>query len=77
MIANADTDELHRFIILSGLYAADEALKQDDFWQGYVEGITRALLILLGDYPDHRDRKTGRKDEAHYKLDTMRSAQWV
>jgi hypothetical protein len=58
--ANVDTDELHRSMLLTGLVAADESLKQDDFWPGYAEGITRLALILLGDYPDHRRRKPGR-----------------
>jgi hypothetical protein len=74
--ANVDTDEFHKMILYSGLARAQEALKQDDFWLGYVEGITRLSLILLGDYPDHRKRKSGRKDKNHYKLDRYRSIQW-
>jgi len=66
--ANIDTDEFHRMILCSGLMGAEEALKHDDFWPGYVEGITRLCLILLGDYPDHRKRRLGRKDKDHYKL---------
>lgn len=74
--ANVDTDEFHRMCLYSGLVGAGEALKQDDFWPGYVEGITRIALTLLGDYPDHRRRKPGRKDEEHYKLDRERSLNW-
>jgi hypothetical protein len=74
---NVDTDELHRSMLLSGLAAAAESLKQDDFWAGYAEGITRLALILLGDYPDHRKRKHGRKQDSHYKLDRARSVRWV
>ncbi len=75
--ANVDTDEFHRMILFSGLIGAKEALKHDDFWPGYVEGITRFALILLGDYPDHRRRQSGRKDKGHYKLDLCRSVQWT
>jgi hypothetical protein len=75
--ANADTDEFHRFKLFSGLHGAREALKQNDFWPGYVEGITRLALILLGDYPDHRRRKSGRKQDNHYKLDLERTLQWI
>ncbi len=74
---NVDSDEMHKLMLLSGILAADEALNEDDFWPGYVEGITRLMLILLGDYPDHRRRKYGRKKEDHYKLDRLRSVQWV
>jgi hypothetical protein len=61
----------------SGLFAADEALKEEDFWPGYVEGITRVLLLLMGDYPDHRRRRTGRREVDHYKLDRLRSRFWT
>ncbi len=74
---NVDTDELHRWMLLSGLAAADESLNQEDFWPGYAEGITRLALILLGDYPDHRKLKSGRKRHDHYCLNLYRSAQWV
>jgi len=75
--ANVDTDEFHREMLLSGLVGANEALKQEEFWPGYVEGITRLALILLGDYPDHRRRKPGRKDKDHYKLNLCRSMVWM
>lgn len=75
--ANVDTDEMHHSILLSGLAAADESLKEEDFWPGYVEGITRVALILLGDYPDHRNRTTGRRQDDHYQLNRFRSIQWV
>jgi hypothetical protein len=74
--ANVDTDEFHREILLSGLAGANEALKQEEFWPGYVEGITRLALILLGDYPDHRKRKPGRKDKNHYNLNSCRRVLW-
>ena len=69
---NVDTDELHRMMLLSGLAGADESLKEENFWPGYAEGITRLALVLLGDYPDHRRRKRGRKEDDHYKLDLHR-----
>ena len=75
--ANVDTDELHFFIIASGLFAADESLKDEDFWPGYTEGVTRALLALLGDYPDHRRRKTGAKSADHYRLNLHRSLNYT
>ncbi|MHB1958137.1 MAG: hypothetical protein ACYCO5_03800 [Acidobacteriaceae bacterium] len=75
--ANVDTDDFHKFTLLSGLWGASEALKEEDFWPGYVEGITRVGLILLGDYPDHRKRKLGRKLADHYKLDLERTVQWT
>lgn len=75
--ANVDTDELHRFMLSSGLAAAEESLKQEDFWPGYAEGITRLALVLLGDYPDHRKRKPGRKHQGYYMLNGTRSIQWA
>jgi hypothetical protein len=74
--ANADTDEFHRMQLYSGLLSASEALKQEDFWPGYTEGVTRIVLILLGDYPDHRRRKSGRKGEDFYRLNLDRTLQW-
>jgi hypothetical protein len=65
---NIDTDELHGTMIATGLFAADESLKEEDFWPGYAEGLTRVVLTLLGDYPDHRRRKGGTKSADHYSL---------
>lgn len=75
--ANVDTDELHRCMLSTGLAASEESLKQEDFWTGYAEGITRLALVLLGDYPDHRKRKPGRKREDYYRLNRARSVQWA
>lgn len=75
--ANVDTDELHEFIIASGLLAADEALKQDDYWPGYTEGLTRVLFTLMGDYPDHRRRKGGARSADHYSLGALRQVQYA
>jgi len=74
--ANVDTDELHRWMLLSGLAAAHQSLDEEDFWPGYAEGITRLALTMLGDYPDRR-QKPGRKKDNHYKLSACRSVQWV
>ena len=75
--ANVDTDAVHSLIIASGLGAADESLKDDDFWPGYAEGVTRVALALLGDYPDHRRRKTGAKSSDHYRFDLYRSVHYT
>jgi hypothetical protein len=75
--ANVDSDELHRLMLMSGLAAANESLDHEDFWPGYAAGLTRLALLLLGDYPDHRKRKPGRKRDGHYKLNTCRSGQWL
>lgn len=73
---NVDTDDLHYLMLLSGLAAADESLTEKNFWPGYAEGITRVALLLMGNYPDHKKRKLGRKKEGHYKLNTLRSVHW-
>ena len=70
---NVHTDELHTMMLDSCFYAAHESLKQEDFWAGYLESIIRLSLILMGDYPDHRSRRGGKKKKDHYKLDYMRS----
>lgn len=77
VIANVETDDLHLQMLQSGLFAADESLKEEEFWPGYVEGITRVLFLLMGDYPDHRKRRTGRRESDHYKLDRLRSVVWI
>jgi hypothetical protein len=72
--SNVETDTVHRVMLHSGFAAATHALSiEENFWPGYVEGITRILLCLLGDYPDHRKRKTGSKKEDHYRLSNDRS----
>jgi len=75
-VANVDTDVVHQRMLAGALYGAHEALKEEDFWPGYVEGITRFALLMMGDYPDHRRRKKGRKDECHYRLDRLRTVGW-
>jgi hypothetical protein len=77
LAANVETDDVHLLMLHSGLYAAHESLKQKDFWPGYAEGITRLALLLMGDYPDHRRRKGGRKREYHYRLSRMRTVQYT
>ena len=74
--ANVDCDELHSMFIATGLFSADESLNQDDFWPGYAEGLTRVILLLLGDYPDHHRRKGGPKAKDHYSLSLMRTLQY-
>jgi len=77
MDENIQTDELHHLMLLSGLFAAKESLKEEDFYLGYIEGITRFSLLLMGDYPDHRRRKGGRKNSEHYKLNLFRSVAFI
>jgi hypothetical protein len=77
MDENIQTDELHRLMLLSGLVAAKESLKDDNFYMGFIEGITRFSLLLMGDYPNHRRRKGGRKNSEHYKLNLFRSVTFV
>src|SRR5712692_10495523 len=70
---NVTTDEVHRFMLATGLWAAKESLKEKDFWPGYAEGITRFALILLGDYPDHRKQRLYGKRKNHYGLRRLRT----
>ena len=72
-LANVRTDEFHELVLASGLASADAALTQDIFWPGYIEGVVRFALTLMGDYPDHRRRKRGRKKAGHYDLNLHRS----
>jgi hypothetical protein len=75
--ANIDTDETHWFMILSCFAAANESLKESQFWPSYAEAITRLSLLLLGDYPDHRKRTSGKKKSDHYKLSRHRSLHYL
>jgi hypothetical protein len=70
---NVDTDELHLLMLYSGLWAASESLNEEEYLLGYIEGIVRFSLLLMGDYPDHRKRKGGKKSDSHYDLKRMRS----
>jgi hypothetical protein len=75
--ANVETDDVHWPMLYSGLAAAYESLKQEDFWPAYTEGMTRLALILMGDYPDHRKRRAGRKQDDHYLLSRCRSVRYI
>lgn len=75
--ANIDTDVFHSMVVFSSLMEAEKALNHDDFWPGYVVGITQLALVLLGDSPDHRTQRSGRKKNEHYKLSRYRTVQWV
>ena|SRR5271170_1929741 len=72
LAASVHTDEVHRLMLLSGLAAASESLKQEKFWPGYVEGITRLAILLMGDYPDYRRRRPVRHQHGFYRLDRFR-----
>ena len=77
LMHNVDTDKLHMYMIYTGFFAAEEALKEEDFWPSYTEAILRITFLLLGDYPDHRRRKGGRKREGHYGLQHFRSIRYI
>ena len=74
---NVTTDQVHRIMLQSGIEAARHSLDTEDFPFGYIEGITRVALLLIGDYPDHRKRKPGRKRTAHYDLTRFRSLSYT
>lgn len=76
LLNNIDSDELHMYMIYSGFLAAKEALKQKYFWPAYTEAILRITFLLIGDLPDHRRRKGGRKRLGHYNLKRYRSAHY-
>jgi len=74
---NVQTDEMHWFMICTAFASAAEALKEEVFWPGFMEGIVRLNLLLLGDFPDHRKRKAGQKRTDHYKLNRFRSLHYA
>jgi hypothetical protein len=75
--SNVHTDEMHWFMVCTAFAAAAESLKDNDFWPGFCEGLIRLNFLLLGDYPDHRGRKGGKKRSYHYKLDRFRSIHYT
>lgn len=74
---NVYTDELHWLMICSGFASAHESLKENNFWPGYVEGIMRVCFLLLGNYPDHRKYRGGRKRSDHYSLRSHRDLVYI
>lgn len=66
-------DQLHEISLCAALSSAHHALETDDFWPGYVEGITRFAFLLMGDYPDHHVRKGGKRRSNHYDLRLYRT----
>ena len=71
--ANVRTDEFHELILASSLASGQHSLASENFWPGFVEALVRYSLTLMGDYPDHRKRKPGRKTSEHYQLSLLRS----
>jgi len=74
---NIRTDEVHVGMLKAMLHFTKESTNDDDLWQAYSAGITKFALALMGDYPDHRRRKTGRKKDGHYKLDRARTVHYI
>ena len=71
---NVVTDEVHGLMLDSCFASAKESLdNHEDFWPGYCEGITRLALLVMGDYPDHRDERPGSRKKDHFDLSKMRT----
>jgi hypothetical protein len=75
--ANVETDAVHLLMLHSGLAAASESLNRESFWPGYVEGITRFALLLLGDYPDLRKPARGRRRGQFHRLARFREVHFT
>lgn len=73
---NIETDELHTLMIHSGLFSAHMHIEENENFDqallGYIEGIIRFSLSILGDLPNHSKRKGGRKKADHYELNRLR-----
>jgi hypothetical protein len=77
LTANVETDAVHMLMLRSGLAAADQSLERYNFWPGYIEGIIRLALLLMGDYPDHRKRVGGGWRRQRYPLSHFRQVHFV
>jgi hypothetical protein len=77
LATNIVTDDWHLLMLHEALAGADMSLQSEDFWPAYAEGITRMALILMGDYPDHRNYKGGGNKENHYRLSQERSVHYT
>jgi hypothetical protein len=71
--ANVNTDEFHFFLLVTCILAGRESLKEENFFPGYAEAVSRLALLLMGDYPDHRRPKAGSKRADHYRLNRRRT----
>lgn len=73
---NIETDELHILMIHSGLASAHRHIEENENFDqallGYLEGLIRFSLSILGDLPNHSKRKGGRKKDDHYELNRLR-----
>lgn len=69
---NINSDFLHMRDIEGALLKADKSLEDDFFWLGYIEGLIRLILLLMGDIPLHL-KSTGRKCKDHYLLNQKRT----
>lgn len=72
-LKNVESDNLHQEKIETCFESANEALLSKEFYVGYIEALTRLCLILMGDYPDHRNRKGSGMREDHYSLTAERN----
>lgn len=73
MSENVRTDPLHAEQLERALRSSRAHLDGEDFWPGYVEGLVRLSLLLMGDFPSHNQRTSGRKAADHYCLSRHRS----
>lgn len=72
--ANVQTDDVHHLMLCSSLSAARQSLDvHDNFWPGYAEGLTRLVLLLIRDYPDHRDALPEARKRDHFDLRKLRA----
>jgi len=71
--ANVHTDSLHDLLLMGALESAKLSLDDESFWPGFVEGLARFALVLMGDYPDHTDRRGTAKSTTYYWLRASRS----
>jgi hypothetical protein len=70
---NVATDAAHAELIRKCMESALRSLDLDDFWPGLAGGLMMLAFVLMGDPPDHRRRRGGRKTPRHYQLTVHRS----
>ena len=74
---NIDTDSLHYNQLTDSLSLLSNSSYKDkrmeEIYFDYIEKFIRFSLLLMGDNPDHRKRKGGRKSKEHYDLSRHRS----
>jgi hypothetical protein len=70
---NIVTDKLHYQAITESIIQAKKTLKNDPFFIEYIGNLLKIIFLLMGHFPNHCIRESGRKSNDFYNLNRHRT----